>query len=170
MKRLHPVFNVIKLTLAPNDPIPGRHSDPPLLPELIDGEEHYEVESILNSRVFRRKLQYLVKWKGYGTEDNSWEDASAFQAQECISDFHRKNPGAPRRIRQIAFGSIPFRAVPVLTNASRRCSFEGGVIVRGTPFLTSDAPPIAPIPTPTVPNDSVLSITKTSLYVPPHRR
>src|SRR6266508_2382271 len=25
MRQLHPVFNVVKLTLAPDDPIPGRH-------------------------------------------------------------------------------------------------------------------------------------------------
>src|SRR5437016_9116294 len=29
MKRLHPVFNVIKLTPAPTDPIAGRHAPPP---------------------------------------------------------------------------------------------------------------------------------------------
>jgi len=38
MKQLHPVFNVVKLTLAPDDPIPGRKTEdhPPLI--VIDGE------------------------------------------------------------------------------------------------------------------------------------
>lgn len=27
-------------------------------------------EKILNSRIFRNKLQLLVQWKGYGPEDN----------------------------------------------------------------------------------------------------
>jgi hypothetical protein len=52
MKHLHPVFNVVKLTLAPPDPIPGRHVPPPPPPELIDGEEEYIVEKILDSRMF----------------------------------------------------------------------------------------------------------------------
>ncbi len=52
MRRLHPVFNVVKLTLAPEDPIVGRRRDPPPPPELIDGEEEYIVEKILNSRMF----------------------------------------------------------------------------------------------------------------------
>ena len=49
MSRLHPVFNVIKLLLTPSDPIPGRKASPPPLPELVDGEEHYVVEWILDS-------------------------------------------------------------------------------------------------------------------------
>ncbi len=53
MSRLHPVFNVVKLTLAPVDPILGRcrNSLPP--PELVDSEEEYIVEKVLNSRMFR---------------------------------------------------------------------------------------------------------------------
>jgi hypothetical protein len=49
MKLLHPVFNVVTLTPAPTDPIVGRHMPPPPPPELIDGEEEYVVEEILNS-------------------------------------------------------------------------------------------------------------------------
>jgi hypothetical protein len=52
MRCLHLVFNVIKLTLAPSDPIPSR--DVPLPPplELIDSEEEYIIEEILDSRMF----------------------------------------------------------------------------------------------------------------------
>jgi len=53
MKRLHPVFNVVKLTLAPDDPIPSRRRTPPPPPELVEGEEEYIVEEVLNSRLFR---------------------------------------------------------------------------------------------------------------------
>jgi hypothetical protein len=53
MSRLHPVFPVVKLMPAPADPILGQRSDPPPDPVLVDGEEHYEVEAILNSRVFQ---------------------------------------------------------------------------------------------------------------------
>ena len=71
MRRLQPVFNVVKLSPAPNDLIVGRRRNPPPLPELVDGEEEYIVEEILNSRMFRWKLQYLVKWEGYGIEGNT---------------------------------------------------------------------------------------------------
>ena len=73
MARLHLVFNVIKLLLAPEDPFPGRKAQPPPPPpEIVDGEEHYEVERILDSRFTRDQLHFLVKWKGYSYEENSW--------------------------------------------------------------------------------------------------
>ncbi|CAJ0916798.1 unnamed protein product [Ranitomeya imitator] len=57
--------------------------DPPA-PVLIDGELEYVVEKILDSRFSRRKLQYLVKWKGYGQEDNSWVVASDVHAGDLF--------------------------------------------------------------------------------------
>jgi len=50
MKQLHPVFNVVKLTLAPDDPITGRNMEDHPLPIVIDGEPEWEVEEILDSR------------------------------------------------------------------------------------------------------------------------
>jgi hypothetical protein len=142
MKRLHPVFNVVKLMLAPTDPIAGRYAPPPPPPELIDGEEEYVVEEIRDSRMFRRRLQYLVKWEGYGTEGNTWEYAEHVNnAPERVAEFHRRNPAAPRRIRAMAFGSIPFRPISLATQASRRCLSRGGVIVRGTPSEPSQTTP-----------------------------
>ena len=32
----------------------------------------YEVEEVLDSRMCRGVLQYLVKWVGYPREENSW--------------------------------------------------------------------------------------------------
>ena len=51
MSRLHPVFNIIKLTLAPEDPVPGQHLHPPPLPEIVNREEEFIVKEILDSRV-----------------------------------------------------------------------------------------------------------------------
>ena len=61
MSRIHPVFNVVKLSLALLDPIHGHHSQPPPLLEIVDGEEEWVVEEILDSRMVNQKLQYLVK-------------------------------------------------------------------------------------------------------------
>ena len=118
MNQLHPVFNIVKLTLALVDPIPSRQAPPPLPPELVDGEEEYTVEEILNSHMFRCKLQYLVKWEGYGVEHNTWEYLENLDnATEAVAEFHTKNPAAPQCICAIAFGSIPFWPIPPLTYA-----------------------------------------------------
>ena len=106
MSRLHPVFNAVKLTPALIDPIKGCHPHPPLLPEIVDGEEEWIIEAILDSKMMNRKLHYLVKWKGSGVEHNSWEPWDNVHAPKLVADFHQKHPGAPCHIRTIDFNSI----------------------------------------------------------------
>ena len=36
-------------------------------PDLIEGEEEYEVEAIMNHKKWGRGYQYLIKWKGKDT-------------------------------------------------------------------------------------------------------
>ena len=55
-------------------------------PELINGKQEWEVESILASRHYGRKegLQYLIKWVGYPEAENSWEPAENIQAPKLV--------------------------------------------------------------------------------------
>ena len=48
------------------------------LPELLEGEEVYEVETILKHRRRGRGYQYYVKWKGYLITEATWESETAF--------------------------------------------------------------------------------------------
>ena len=84
MSRLLPVFNVVKLLQAPEDLIPSRKARLPPPPEMVDGEEHYIVERVLDSRLMRSQLQFLVKWEGYGYEENSWIPESDIAAPDKI--------------------------------------------------------------------------------------
>jgi hypothetical protein len=127
MKALHPVFNVVKLLPAPDDPIPGRKTETPLPPTLIEdtGEEHYEVERILDSRLLRNKLHFLVKWKGYGYEHNQWVEETDLNAPELLKDFYQQHPGAPRRLDNGHFSQ--------LMSKRRGAASRRGGDVRGTP-------------------------------------
>jgi hypothetical protein len=90
---IHPVFHVDLLTPYRETPTHGpNYQRPP--PDLVSGEEEYEVEKILDSRRFgrSRKLQYLVKWKGYPDSDNQWVSKEDVFADEAIRDFKQSNP------------------------------------------------------------------------------
>jgi len=127
MRQLHPVFNIVKLSAAPEDPILGRKPQALLPPIVVDREEEWEVEEILNSRWHQRRFQFLVKWKGFSREHNSWEVASDVKALDLIVEYYRKHPAAPRHICQIDFDAI----FNPRTIASRRSNLGGGVNVRG---------------------------------------
>jgi len=108
MKQLHPVFNVVKLTLALNDLITGWKMEDHPLPVIIDGEAEWEVEEILDSHWYWRRFQYLIKWKGYSRKHNSWESTSKVSAPELTVEFHRK-------LSQTSFGHISINSSSILT-------------------------------------------------------
>ena len=67
--KLHPVFHVNRLSPYRDN---GLAKPPPPDPVIVDGEEEYEVEKILQHRIRGKTTQYLVRWKGYGPGDDSW--------------------------------------------------------------------------------------------------
>ena len=90
--RLHPVFHVSLLEPFISSSIPNRISPPPPLEQLLDGPE-YEVESILDSKVVRNKLHYLVDWPGYSPNDWTCKPVENLNnAKEVIIDFHHEYP------------------------------------------------------------------------------
>jgi len=129
IKQLYPVFNMVKLTPALDDPIAGQKMEDHPLPIVINREPEWEVEEILDSCWHQRRFQYLIKWKGYGCEHSSWESTSEVSVPELTAEFHRKHPGAPRHIQHIEFDSI-FHSESI---ALRHSNLEGGVNVRGHP-------------------------------------
>ena len=88
LRQLHPVFNVVKLSAAPDDPIPGRKPRALLPPIIIDGELEWEVEEVLDSRWHWRRFQFLIKWKGFSREHNSWEVASDVKAPDLVAEYY----------------------------------------------------------------------------------
>jgi hypothetical protein len=75
--RIHNVFHATLLRrYKENDTYGANFTEPP--PELVEGEEVYEVETILNHRKRGRGYQYFIKWKGYPISDASWESEHSF--------------------------------------------------------------------------------------------
>jgi Chromo (CHRromatin Organisation MOdifier) domain len=87
---IHPVFHNNLLMPYTETPSHGPNFTRPL-PDLIDGEEEYEVEQIRSHRTWGRSktLQYLIKWKGYPESDNTWENADQIHAPKFIKLYHQ---------------------------------------------------------------------------------
>jgi len=139
MRQLHLVFNVVKLSTTPEDPILERKPQAPLPSIIVDGKEEWEVEEILNSRWHQRRFQFLVKWKGFSREHNSWKVASDVKALDLVAEYYRKHTAAPRHIRQTDFNTI-FNPGTI---ASRRSNLGEGVNVKGPLTHNPGAPPVA---------------------------
>jgi hypothetical protein len=57
----------------------------------------YEIEKVLNSRRRRSGLQYLVRWKGYGPEEDEWlHEGYMGNAKKLVKRFHSENPEADK--------------------------------------------------------------------------
>jgi hypothetical protein len=124
--RVHPVFHVSKLRPHTPDLIHERRPPPPPKPTITNtGEQEYEVETILDSRLHRAKLQYLVKWRGYGPEENSWEPEDHLQnSKSLVTKFHRDHPNSPRRISAATWVSLPFQRLENFTIPPKQTLFD----------------------------------------------
>jgi Chromo (CHRromatin Organisation MOdifier) domain len=70
-------------------------------PDLITGQEEWEVENVLASRCqgYWKKLQYLVKWKDFSEAHDSWEPLENLEnVHEAIRDFHLTHPQAIQQV------------------------------------------------------------------------
>ena len=68
--KIHPVFHISLLERFIDSDILGRIQliSPSVI---IKNQIEYEMEDILDSKILRKRLFYLVKWKNYPISDNS---------------------------------------------------------------------------------------------------
>ena len=90
---IHDMFHASLLSPYSETPAHGPNFSRPL-PDLIAGEEEYEVESIKAHRYSGRnkKLQFLIRWKGYPKSDNTWEPADSVHAPDLVRQYEQKTP------------------------------------------------------------------------------
>ena len=86
--KIHPVVNVSRVQLYKLQ-VEGQKK---ILPKqvIIEGEEEFKIEKILNKRTVRGKEKFLVRWKGYMAEEDTWENRENLEnMKELVEEFER---------------------------------------------------------------------------------
>jgi transposase InsO family protein len=94
MHRQSPWFHVSSLKkYNENDPqrFEARHMNQPK-PLLIEDNEEWIVEEILDYRIQNNRHEFLVKWEGYERTENTWEPAENLEnAQDLVQEYWNTN-------------------------------------------------------------------------------
>ena len=92
--KVYPVYHISLLDPYHRNEITGRRS-PSTQPVVALRDDIWEVGQILDSRVHRRRVQYLVRWKGSSPNEDTWEPDYNIIAgsEESVKDLYRDNPG-----------------------------------------------------------------------------
>jgi hypothetical protein len=141
-------------------------------PDLVEGHEEWEVNSVLASRRTSKKktLQYLVSWKGFSEAHDSWEPKRNLNnASLKMKEFHDKNPRAICRMvinpQEVAMRSSPLPDIsslctqfenlslmssrysspsPATRNAMLAVDTEEVAVLEASLHPTTEAPPAFP--------------------------
>jgi len=93
--RIHDRFapDVVKKYYEPDTHFPGRPTLEPIQEEYTP-ETEYEVEQILDHRVYRNQKQFLIRWKGYTSAHDTWEPIENGKDEEqLVRDYERSRGG-----------------------------------------------------------------------------
>jgi len=101
--KIHPVVNISRVWLY-KPQVKGQKKIPPKL-LIIEGQEEFKVEKIINKRMIRGKEKFLVRWKGYMAEEDTWENRENLEnAKELVEEFERKYREKVKELRQQELG------------------------------------------------------------------
>ena len=87
--KIHNVFHAVLLKPYQENDIYGKNFLAPPL-EIINGEEVYQIETILKHRKRGWGYQYLIKWEGYPISEALWEPESSFSKDRDLLDLYKK--------------------------------------------------------------------------------
>ena len=86
--RIHPVVNVSRIVRY-KEQVEGQKKEEGK-PLEVEGVEEWEVEKILNKKKIRGVEKYLIWWKGFTAEGDTWERRENLKnTEELIEEFER---------------------------------------------------------------------------------
>jgi len=98
--RIHPVVNVSRIVRY-KEQVKRQKKEEEKLVE-VEGVEEWEVEKILNKKKMRGVVKFLVWWKGFTVEENTWERKENLKnAEELIEEFKQEGVEVRRQEREV---------------------------------------------------------------------
>ena len=69
----------------------------------VDPEEEegtWEVEAVVDMRKIRGRRQFLIKWKDFNSDDNTWEDESNLNCPALVTQFLEEREKKHKHVRE----------------------------------------------------------------------
>ena len=94
--KVHPVFHASLLSPYRENEVHGKNLPAPP-PDLINGEEEYEIEKIIRHRGTPLSRSFLIRWKGYSAEEDSWvPERDLKHAKSALTSYKKLHPSVFR--------------------------------------------------------------------------
>jgi hypothetical protein len=87
--RIHNVFHAVLLKPYIETEVHGKNFSWPI-PDILDGEEVYNMEMILKHQRRGWSYQYLIKWEGYPISEALWEPEEAFSDDGVLLAIYKQ--------------------------------------------------------------------------------
>ena len=160
LAHIHPVFHVSQLRKVRADPINPPAARPG--PIQVDGHDEYVIDELLQHRwnSAKRKLQYQVRWQGYGAGDDEWQDYEAVENTEALDRYEQWQTSGPRSVAEVyrdllrkhmelnkPRGGRRQQAAPAATSPPPAAQPEARPAVQQAPGRGPLRPPAAPVVT-----------------------
>jgi len=98
--RIHPVVNISQIVQY-KEQVRGQKKEEGK-PVEVEGVEEWEVEKILNKKKMRGIEKYLVRWKGFTAEGDTWERKENLKnVEEALEEFEGMMSAEIRRQERI---------------------------------------------------------------------
>merc|ERR1711917_219063 len=60
-----------------------------LVEKMSESEEEYEVDKIVDDKIEDGEKMYLIRWKGFASDDDTWEPISNLECPDNIKEYER---------------------------------------------------------------------------------
>ncbi|XP_021181544.1 heterochromatin protein 1 isoform X2 [Helicoverpa armigera] len=61
-------------------------------------DQEYEVEKIVDSKKIKGKLHYLIRWKGYSADSDTWEPENTLSCAELINKYNDEKENSKNKV------------------------------------------------------------------------